>query len=139
MRSAFEASNLPGGILKPQKLNVKDREERRWGWVLIGYVVRLQCAVAVLRKVWKRMCLCKKVGGDGAGFYAGCSGSTVTRPGSADLYSSFGSESGFNLTSINHKLQPKAPHQKFKIRPPVLHSNLTCHKFAHSPHYNRSL
>jgi hypothetical protein len=39
----------------------------------------------------------------------------LTRPGSADLYSSFGSESGFNLTSINNKLQPKAPHQNSRF------------------------
>jgi hypothetical protein len=63
----------------------------------------------------------------------------LTRQGSADLYSSFGSESGFNLTSINHKIQPKAPHQKFKIRPVVLRANLTCPESAQSSHQNRNL
>jgi hypothetical protein len=63
----------------------------------------------------------------------------LTRPGSADLYFSLGSESGFNVTSINHKLQLKAHHQEFKIRPPVLRANLTCPGSAQSPHYNRNL
>jgi hypothetical protein len=54
VRSSFEGKQPhPEGIWKPQKLNVKAREEGWCGLVLIGYVVRHQCAVAVLRNVWK--------------------------------------------------------------------------------------
>jgi hypothetical protein len=53
VRSSLKVSRFPEGIWKPQKLNVKAREEGWCGWVLVGYVERLQYADAMLRNVWK--------------------------------------------------------------------------------------
>ena len=51
VRSSLKVSRFPEGIWKPQKLNVKAREEGWCGWVLVGHVVRLQCTDAMLGNV----------------------------------------------------------------------------------------